>query len=133
MIANIAPGGLGGTPGAIIRNGTVERNAAACCIGPDDKARYWKIYFFKARKKETVRARITAAATASAMGAARRSPSIPRPVSRCSRTAERVIARGVKHTMSRTREVTTACTGFPMDWKKTVVIFTRQVTVTRDS
>ena len=88
--------------------------------------------FFRFLKKDTVRIRVTTAATASAMGAANKMPLMPEPGSVRSKPADKKMASGVKHRMSRTSDATTACTDLPMDWKKTVVILTTPVTVTKD-
>lgn len=71
-------------------------------------------------------------ATASAIGAAYKIPSIPVPEDFASNMLGNTIASGVKHTISRINDATMAWIGFSIDWKKIAVILIRQVTVIRD-
>ena len=84
------------------------------------------------RKNEIVSIRITTIATKSEIGAAYKIPLIPVPTSAPSKTEGNIIAYGVKQTISRITDAITAYLDFPIDWKNTAVILTRQVTVTRD-
>ena len=66
------------------------------------------------------------------IGAAYKIPLIPVPDSDPSKIAGSIIASGVKQIISRITDAITACLDFPIDWKNTAVILTRQVTVISD-
>ena len=57
---------------------------------------------------------------------------IPSPGAFDSNSSDRIITSGIKQRMSLITDATTAKTDFPIDWKNTAVILTRQVTVIGD-